>query len=122
MLKLRSFIIKSKHVKNCLFSTLNITRQNASNIKIPTTETQNFDISKLPPIQKMLIEKQKSIIEARMKKENKTKRQTMFFGIFLGLFVIGIYSYTMYALKQEKFLDDFELPDPVETTNKKRSH
>ncbi len=27
--------------------------------------------------------------------------------------VVGIYSYTIYAIKQEKFLDDFEMPDPL---------
>lgn len=31
--------------------------------------------------------------------------------IALGLGVIGIYSYTIYAVKQEKFLNDFEMPE-----------
>ena len=26
---------------------------------------------------------------------------------------IAIYGYTMYAIKQEKFLDDFDMPDPL---------
>ena len=26
----------------------------------------------------------------------------------------SIYAYTIYAMKQEKFLDDFDLPDPME--------
>ncbi|XP_029175345.1 cytochrome c oxidase assembly factor 3, mitochondrial [Nylanderia fulva] len=30
--------------------------------------------------------------------------------IALGLGVIGIYTYTIYSVKQEKFLDDFEEP------------
>jgi len=29
----------------------------------------------------------------------------------LTLGVIGIYTYTIYAVKQEKFLDDFEIPE-----------
>lgn len=31
--------------------------------------------------------------------------------IALGLGVIGIYAYTIYSVKQEKFLDDFEVPE-----------
>ncbi|XP_071555803.1 cytochrome c oxidase assembly factor 3, mitochondrial-like isoform X1 [Temnothorax nylanderi] len=31
--------------------------------------------------------------------------------IGLGLTVIGIYAYTIYSVKQEKFLDDFEMPE-----------
>ncbi len=26
---------------------------------------------------------------------------------------LTIYGYTMYAIKQEKFLDDFDMPDPL---------
>lgn len=31
--------------------------------------------------------------------------------IALSLGVIGIYAYTIYSVKQEKFLDDFEVPE-----------
>jgi hypothetical protein len=31
--------------------------------------------------------------------------------IALALGVIGIYAYTIYSVKQEKFLDDFEVPE-----------
>ena len=30
----------------------------------------------------------------------------------LGI-AIGIYAYTIFAMKQETFLDDFEMPDPL---------
>lgn len=30
--------------------------------------------------------------------------------------VIGIYGYTMYAIKQERFLDDFEMPEEIDKT------
>lgn len=32
---------------------------------------------------------------------------------------IGIYGYTIYAMKQERFLDDFEMPDPLEESERK---
>ena len=28
--------------------------------------------------------------------------------------VIGIYSYTIFAIKQEKFLDDFDMPEEID--------
>lgn len=31
--------------------------------------------------------------------------------IVLALGVVGIYAYTIYSVKQEKFLDDFEMPE-----------
>ena len=31
--------------------------------------------------------------------------------------IIAIYSYTIFAIKQETFLDDFEMPDPMEDKN-----
>jgi len=32
---------------------------------------------------------------------------------------IAIYGYTIYAMKQERFLDDFEMPDPLEESERK---
>merc|ERR1711997_1144217 len=32
--------------------------------------------------------------------------------------VIGIYSYTIFAIQQEKFLDDFEMPEEIDRTKK----
>ena len=39
-----------------------------------------------------------------------------YFSLILGscfAIAISIYAYTMYAIKQEKFLDDFDMPDPL---------
>ncbi len=32
---------------------------------------------------------------------------------------MSIYAYTIYAIKQERFLDDFDMPDPLEEQAKK---
>ncbi|CAD6201790.1 GSCOCG00002776001-RA-CDS [Cotesia congregata] len=48
----------------------------------------------------------------RMIEIRKTNRW-MATGLFAGVF--GIYFYTIHAVKQEKFLDDFELPETVST-------
>lgn len=32
---------------------------------------------------------------------------------------VGIYGYTIFAIKQEKFLDDFDMPDPLQDSERK---
>lgn len=44
----------------------------------------------------------------RVQEYRKANNRTAF---ALALGVIGIYAYTIYSVKQEKFLDDFEMPE-----------
>lgn len=46
----------------------------------------------------------------RVLKLKKTRKNNILTGVALGISVLGIYGYSMYAVKQEKFLDDFEEP------------
>lgn len=41
----------------------------------------------------------------------KKRNQSRLVGGLLGAGVFGIYFYTMFAVKQEHFLDDFEMPE-----------
>ena len=41
------------------------------------------------------------------------RRSDVRIGITCALIAVSIYLYTIYAIKQEKFLDDFEMPDPL---------
>ena len=36
------------------------------------------------------------------------------------MLAIAIYGYTIYAIKQERFLDDFEMPDPLDESERKK--
>ncbi|XP_012534997.1 cytochrome c oxidase assembly factor 3, mitochondrial [Monomorium pharaonis] len=47
----------------------------------------------------------------RAKKVQGYRRSNNRTAISLGLVALGIYAYTIYAVKQEKFLDDFEMPE-----------
>lgn len=49
----------------------------------------------------------------RVAKLEKIRRRNTFTGWGLAAVVVGIYGYSMYAIKQEKFLDDFEEPAKV---------
>lgn len=51
----------------------------------------------------------------RVAKLKKVRRNNIITASCLGAMIIGIYSYTIYAVKQETFLDDFN--EPEKTTN-----
>ncbi|XP_071517387.1 cytochrome c oxidase assembly factor 3, mitochondrial isoform X2 [Panulirus ornatus] len=44
----------------------------------------------------------------RVRKLVATRRNNIMVGSLLGLGVLGIYSYSIYSVKQEKFLDELE--------------
>lgn len=46
----------------------------------------------------------------RVAKLKQVRRRNIITGSLLGVGVIAIYAYSMYAVKQETFLDDFEEP------------
>ena len=49
----------------------------------------------------------------RAKKHVKYRRRDwMIGGTCIGI-IIGVYSYTIWAMQQETFLDDFEVPNPI---------
>jgi hypothetical protein len=55
-------------------------------------------------------------IDSRKKEDfenaQKTRRYHKLLGLALGTFVLSVYAYTMLAISQEKFLDDFDVPEP----------
>ncbi|XP_008556244.1 cytochrome c oxidase assembly factor 3, mitochondrial [Microplitis demolitor] len=71
--------------------------------------------SKLSTVDRHFMEKlEKLNIERaiRMKGIRRANRYTGC-GLFAG--VIAIYTYTIFAVKQETFLDDFEIPETIST-------
>lgn len=58
------------------------------------------------------VERQNLIRATRLNRLRKNARYT---GILLGGIALSIYGYSIYSIKQETFLDDFEVP---EVTNK----
>lgn len=59
-----------------------------------------------------LIEKENLI---RVQKLQSLRRRNNLTGIVLGGTALSIYLYSMYAIKQEKFLDDFS--EPIKVSN-----
>lgn len=55
----------------------------------------------------------------RAQKLKKVRRNNIFTALTLGAAVIGIYAYSMLAVKQETFLDDFDEPSVVPPATEK---
>lgn len=55
----------------------------------------------------------------RVEKLNRIRRRNIFTGLSLGALVVSIFSYSILAVKQETFLDDFEPPELVPMQEKK---
>jgi hypothetical protein len=63
-------------------------------------------------IEQMYMKKLQEKNAERYAKEKILRRRYNITGVALSLFVFGVYFYTMFSIKQEKFLDDFEVPEP----------
>lgn len=70
------------------------------------------DLDKLPPEQKIYIEKLMQKNMDRFAAQKRLRRHYLITGSILTAFVLTIYFYTIYSIKQEKFLDDFDVPEP----------
>lgn len=68
-----------------------------------TGRLKSTDIVYMKRLEEQNLERAKKVQKYR-KANNRTA-----FALTLG--VIGIYVYTIYSVKQEKFLDDFEMPE-----------
>ena len=70
------------------------------------------DIDKLSPDQKIYINKLMEKNTERFTAMKRLRRHYNITGLILTTFVLSIYTYTLYSIKQEKFLDDFDVPEP----------
>lgn len=70
------------------------------------------DMDSLPKAQQMYIKKMIEKNNERYAKEKKLRTHYRISAGILFSIVFSIYFYSMYAVKQEKFLDDFDTPAP----------
>ncbi len=78
------------------------------------------DWSTLPQAQQMYIKKMIEKNNERYEREQKLRKHYRISAAVLFSVVFTIYFYSMYAVKQEKFLDDFEVPTPPDAKNLKK--
>lgn len=77
----------------------------ADTSRMPKVDNQNISKTQLEFMK--LIEKQNL---ERVLKLQKLRRKNIITGCFVGVGVFSIYFYSMYAVQQERFLDDFNEP------------
>jgi hypothetical protein len=84
---------------------------------------------KFSPEMRMYAQRIDNLQREHSEKLETTRRRHLICGAILGAFVIGVYAYTMLAIRQEKFLDDFNVPEPpdpgyneADKANKQPSH
>jgi len=74
------------------------------------------DLTKLRPSEREFIERMTKENLDRVNKLKKVKRNNLITAGLLGGAVVGIYAYTIYAVRQETFLDDFDEPAKIKAT------
>ena len=67
----------------------------------------------LGKIQMSMIRKAEGKTVERVAKYKKYRRTDLIVAATCSSIALGIYAYTMFAIKQENFLDDFEVPNPL---------
>jgi len=77
------------------------------------------EFDKFTPNEKLYIKKINGMNDKRLEAVHKRKKYGRVAGISLSIIALGIYFYTMLAIKQEKFLDDFSVPEPPDPAVKK---
>lgn len=71
------------------------------------------DLKKLKPTELEFIKEIERQNLERVAKLKRVRRNNIITGSLLGIGVLAIYGYSMYAVKQETFLDDFEEPKKI---------
>ena len=69
---------------------------------------------KLGAVQMNFVKKAERINLERATKHRAYRNKDWIIAGFCFSLALSIYGYTIYAIKQERFLDDFEMPDPME--------
>lgn len=73
-----------------------------------------IDLSKLKPTDINFIKEIERQNFERVQKLKRIKKNNLITAGLLGIGVLSIYGYSMYAVRQESFLDDFD--EPAKTT------
>jgi hypothetical protein len=90
--------------------------QTMKQVEVDEPTVQN----ELGKLQMDLVKKAEKMNLDHAKRHRKFRKKDWAIAMASGGLAIAIYAYSIYAIKQEKFLDDFDMPDPLD--EKDRSH
>lgn len=88
--------------------------------RMPQVEVDEVDVKqKLGDIQMAFVKKAESRNKVRASRHVFYRKKDWVIGSVCICIALSIYAYTIFAMKQETFLDDFEMPDPLQEDEKK---
>jgi len=91
--------------------------QAAQTPRMKQVEVDELDVQKqLGKINMDFVRKAEKRNKERATMHRFFRRKDWIIAGFCFSLVIGIYSYTIFAIQQEKFLDDFEMPEEIDRT------
>lgn len=110
----------NKHVRitrfnsNCGITTSRVKFEQKSEITVDNKIQPDIknQMHKLSSMQSAYMEKLNKKTLEKHTREKRLKKHYRITGSLLFAFVISVYFYSMYAVSQEKFLDDFQVPTP----------
>lgn len=72
-----------------------------------------IDLSKLRPVQVEFIKQIETSNFERVQKLKRLRRNNLITGCLFGVGVLSIYGYSIWSVRQESFLDDFDEPAKI---------
>ena len=107
---------KTSYSKTCITRNYSSSRslQKEKVQQMKQIEVDEADVKqKLGDIQMAFVKKAETRNKDRASKHVFYRRKDWMVGMTCLGIAISIYAYTIFAMKQETFLDDFEMPDPL---------
>lgn len=120
---LRRICVRNFSLNSVKSTTAPVPGSGTPSISVNNEFMKKIDTKSLSKAEQMYIEQLNKRNSDRFAKEKRLRKHYRIVGSFLFAFVLSVYFYTMYAIRQEKFLDDFEvppLPDPAAEKLKKK--
>jgi len=108
-------LVRGFSTNSCLFLS-----RSAPLLKVETMKQVDVDDAaiqkKMGTISMDFVRKAEKKNKTRAKMHRFFRRTDWMIAGFCFSLVVGIYGYTMFAIKQEKFLDDFDMPEEIDRT------
>lgn len=101
-------------IRRCLLST-----RPSTNLPIDQTKEKRdpslmtpIDPAQLSELEQVYVKRFEERHFRNVERRQKERKRARIIGLSFGALVIGIYLYTIFRVRQETFLDDFDVPEP----------
>jgi len=113
-LAMRRAVAGTMCVRGLSVSVVKMKAPTMKQVEVDEEDVQN----KLGRLQMNFIKKAEKRNKKRANLHRFFRRKDWMIASFCVFLVLSIYFYTIFAIKQEKFLDDFDMPEEIDRTKK----